>query len=152
MKIRDLKQYPASICKEEQPRSITQEVADFAMLKTMFGAKKDAKGIIGTSSSFASNSQEQLFYEFVQNAFDANADTLLFNANKDFLVVLIMVHRSLPQREVLTMTARESCTHSCQRAIRRKAMTKIQLENTDRDRNCFIHLLRTWALAAVKKN
>lgn len=88
MKIRDLKQYTASICKEEQPRSIAQEVADFAMLKTMFGAKKDAKGIIGTSSSFASNSQEQLFYEFVQNAFDANADTLLFNANKDFLVVL----------------------------------------------------------------
>ena len=44
--------------------------------------------MISDAASFASNAEEQLFYEFVQNAYDANADSLFFYANEKYLIVL----------------------------------------------------------------
>ena len=49
---------------------------------------EQVKGFIESSSSFATNAEEQLFYEFVQNAYDAKADSLYFFANEKYLVVL----------------------------------------------------------------
>ena len=49
---------------------------------------EQVKGFIEGSSSFATNAEEQLFYEFVQNAYDAKADSLYFFANEKYLVVL----------------------------------------------------------------
>ena len=43
---------------------------------------------LSDAASFASNAEEQLFYEFVQNAYDASADSLFFYANEDYLIVL----------------------------------------------------------------
>ena len=50
------------------------------------GQKVDA--LITGAASFANNAKEQLFYEFVQNAYDASADSLFFYANEEFLIVL----------------------------------------------------------------
>ena len=86
MKIRDIQQYVEAICGTSSLEHLGQN-EDELLLK-IHGAKSKVDSIIKSSSSFASNAQEQLFYEFVQNAFDANADTLLFNANEEFLVVL----------------------------------------------------------------
>lgn len=86
MKIRDLRQYVEAICGTSSLSNLGTN--DDALLIKIHGAKSKVDSIIKSSSSFASNAQEQLFYEFVQNAFDANADTLLFNANEDYLVVL----------------------------------------------------------------
>ena len=86
MKIRDLRQYVEAICGTSSLSNLGNN--DDALLIKIHGAKSKVDSIIKSSSSFASNAQEQLFYEFVQNAFDANADTLLFNANEDYLVVL----------------------------------------------------------------
>ena len=86
MKIRDLKQYIEAICGTSSLENLGTN--EDALLIKIHGAKSKVDSIIKSSSSFASNAHEQLFYEFVQNAFDANADTLLFNANEDYLVVL----------------------------------------------------------------
>ena len=86
MKIRDLKQYIEAICGTSSLENLGTN--EDALLIKIHGAKSKVDSIIKSSSSFASNANEQLFYEFVQNAFDANADTLLFNANEDYLVVL----------------------------------------------------------------
>ena len=53
-----------------------------------FQSVEQVKGFIEASSSFATNAEEQLFYEFVQNAYDAKADSLYFFANERYLVVL----------------------------------------------------------------
>ena len=86
MKIRDLKQYIEAICGTSSLENLGTN--EDALLVKIHGAKSKVDSIIKSSSSFASNAHEQLFYEFVQNAFDANADTLLFNANEEYLVVL----------------------------------------------------------------
>ena len=49
---------------------------------------EQVKGFIEGSSSFATNAEEQLFYEFVQNAYDAKADSLYFFSHEKYLVLL----------------------------------------------------------------
>lgn len=86
MRIRDLRQYVEAICGTSSLESLGQNNDELLLM--IHGAKSKVDSIIKSSASFASNAQEQLFYEFVQNAFDANADTLMFNANEDYLMIL----------------------------------------------------------------
>lgn len=58
------------------------------LLTKLFGEEPNIDAIIGSNSSFAQNAQEQLFYEFAQNAFDAEAEYLYFFANEKYLIVL----------------------------------------------------------------
>lgn len=87
MKIRDLREYTRALCKgHETIELLGTDKEEF--LKIMNGQMKTVRGLITGAASFASNAEEQLFYEFVQNAYDANADSLFFYANKDYLIVL----------------------------------------------------------------
>ena len=86
MKIRDLRQYVEAICGTSSLANLGNN--NDALLIAIHANKSKVDTIIKSSASFASNAHEQLFYEFVQNAYDANADTLLFNANEEYLVVL----------------------------------------------------------------
>ena len=61
---------------------------DEPFLYVLEGDEPDVDAIIEGNASFAQNAQEQLFYEFVQNAYDANAEDLLFYANEEYLIVL----------------------------------------------------------------
>lgn len=86
MKIRDLRRYVEAICGTSSLANLGNN--NDALLIAIHANKSKVDTIIKSSASFASNAHEQLFYEFVQNAYDANADTLLFNANEEYLVVL----------------------------------------------------------------
>ena len=57
-------------------------------LNMMSGQGQKVDALITDAASFANNAKEQLFYEFVQNAYDASADSLFFYANEEFLIVL----------------------------------------------------------------
>ena len=61
---------------------------DEPFLSKLNGEETHVDAWIEGSASFANNAQEQLFYEFVQNAFDADADSLMFYMNKDYLIIL----------------------------------------------------------------
>ena len=61
---------------------------DEPFLYVLQGDEANVNAIIEGNASFAQNAQEQLFYEFVQNAYDAKAEDLLFYANEDYLIVL----------------------------------------------------------------
>ena len=87
MKVRDLREYTRALCKgHETIELLGTDKEEF--LKIMNGQMKTVRGLITGAASFASNAEEQLFYEFVQNAYDANADSLFFFANKEYLIVL----------------------------------------------------------------
>lgn len=61
---------------------------DEPFLYVLQGDEADVSVIIEGNASFAQNAREQLFYEFVQNAYDAKSEDLLFYANEDYLIVL----------------------------------------------------------------
>ena len=87
MKIRDLRQYIRTICGDKE--TLEEIGTDFEFfLKEMNGKGQKLNALITGASSFASNAKEQLFYEFVQNAYDAKADSLFFYANEEYLIVL----------------------------------------------------------------
>lgn len=89
MTIRDLNQYIRALCGEETLNLLGTNKE--LLLQKIYGqdpSSDQVKGVIQDVASFASNAEEQLFYEFVQNAYDANADSLFFYANKNYLVVL----------------------------------------------------------------
>ena len=87
MKVRDLRQYIKAISKGKETLELVGSNQEY-FLNMMSGQGQKVDALITSAASFANNAKEQLFYEFVQNAFDANADTLLFYANEDFLIVL----------------------------------------------------------------
>ena len=87
MKVRDLRQYIKAISKGKETLELVGSNQEYC-LNMMSGQGQKVDALITSAASFANNAKEQLFYEFVQNAFDANADTLLFYANEDFLIVL----------------------------------------------------------------
>ena len=87
MKIRDLRQYIKSISKGNETLNLVGSNNEY-FLNMMSGHGQKVDALITSAASFANNAKEQLFYEFVQNAYDANADTLLFYANEKFLIVL----------------------------------------------------------------
>ena len=90
MKVRDLRQYISEITGTEYSISNLGSHREpfLVYMAGQFQNVEQVKGFIESSSSFATNAEEQLFYEFVQNAYDADADSLYFFANDKFLVVL----------------------------------------------------------------
>ena len=89
MTIRDLNQYIRALCGEETLNLLGTNKE--LLLQKIYGqdpSSDQVKGVIQDVASFASNAEEQLFYEFVQNAYDANAASLSFYANENCRVVL----------------------------------------------------------------
>lgn len=87
MKVRNLRQYIKSISKGNETLELVGLNKEY-FLNMMSGQGQKVDALITGAASFANNAKEQLFYEFVQNAYDASADTLLFYANEEFLIVL----------------------------------------------------------------
>ena len=90
MRVRDLRQYISEITgKEYSVSNLGSHREPFLVyIAGQFQSLEQVKGFIESSSSFATNAEEQLFYEFVQNAYDAKADSLYFFANEKYLIVL----------------------------------------------------------------
>lgn len=92
MKVRDLRQYISEITGKDYSDSVanlgSHREPFLEKIAGQFQSVDQVKGFIESSSSFATNAEEQLFYEFVQNAYDAKADSLFFFANEKYLVVL----------------------------------------------------------------
>ena len=90
MKVRDLRQYISEITGTDYSVSNLGSHREpfLVYIAGQYQSVEQVKGFIEGSSSFATNAEEQLFYEFVQNAYDAKADSLYFFANDKYLVVL----------------------------------------------------------------
>ena len=86
MKIRDLQTYLEGYCPTADISQLGTDKEPF--LKTIYGIGQEIDSTIRDVASFAKDSQEQLFYEFVQNAFDAKADSLCFFFDEEYLIVL----------------------------------------------------------------
>ena len=89
MNVRDLSQYITKLCGQETLHLLGSNKE--LLLQKIYGqdpSPDQVKSVISDAASFASNAEEQLFYEFVQNAYDASADSLFFYANKNYLIVL----------------------------------------------------------------
>lgn len=86
MKIRNLQEYIKQWSEVDSLHLLGTD--DEPFLSKLNGEETQIDAWIEGSASFANNAQEQLFYEFVQNAFDADADSLMFYINKDYLVIL----------------------------------------------------------------
>lgn len=88
MTIRDLSQYIKALCGKETLDLLGTNQEIFLQIMDGHGPSDQVEALISGASSFASNAEEQLFYEFVQNAYDASADSLFFYANEKYLIVL----------------------------------------------------------------
>ena len=86
MKIRDLREYVKSISGSFDIDKLGTDNEPF--FEKVYGAGRQVDKMINSVADFASNSEEQLFYEFVQNAYDAKTDSLFFFANEKYLIVL----------------------------------------------------------------
>lgn len=89
MNVRNLSQYITKLCGKESLDLLGSNKEP--LLQKIYGqdpSRDQVKTVISDAASFASNAEEQLFYEFVQNAYDANADSLFFYANEKYLIVL----------------------------------------------------------------
>lgn len=86
MKIRDIGQYLEGYCPEADRSLLGTDEEPF--LEKIYGLGQQLDSTIRDVASFAKDSEEQLFYEFVQNAFDAKADSLCFYFDNDYLIVL----------------------------------------------------------------
>ena len=84
MKIRDINQYIENILDGKNTFNELGTNKEL-LLQKIYGqdtSRDQVKAVISDAASFASNSEEQLFYEFVQNAYDAGADCWYFYANE----------------------------------------------------------------------
>lgn len=86
MKIRDIQEYLRGRCPNRNIELLGTD--DEPFLETAYAQEARVDTTIRDVASFASNSEEQLFYEFVQNAFDAHADSLCFYFDEKYLIVL----------------------------------------------------------------
>ena len=89
MNVRDLSQYITKLCGQETLHLLGSNKE--LLLQKIYGqdpSPDQVKSVISDAASFASNAEEQFFYEFVQNAYDASADSLFFYANEKYLIVL----------------------------------------------------------------
>ena len=89
MNVRDLRQYITTLCGKET-FDLLGTNKELLLIK-IYGqdpSEDQVKSVISDAASFASNAEEQLFYEFVQNAYDANADSLFFYSNEQYLIIL----------------------------------------------------------------
>lgn len=93
MNVRNISQYITKLCGKETLDLLGSNKE--LLLQKIYGqdpSRDQVKTVISDAASFASNAEEQLFYEFVQNAYDANADSLFFYANENISLCLIMVN------------------------------------------------------------
>lgn len=96
MKIRNLQEFVKDRCSNKDLKSLdllyTEERNEEPFLTAILGDEGDVDNMVEKVASFAKDPEQQVFYEFVQNAFDANADTAYFYAGtvegKDYLLVL----------------------------------------------------------------
>ena len=89
MNVRDLSEYITKLCGKNTLHLLGSNKE--LLLQKIHGedpSEDQIKSVIADAASFASNAEEQLFYEFVQNAYDASADSLFFYANENYLVVV----------------------------------------------------------------
>lgn len=86
MKVRNLRQYITTLCGGIDTIDALGTKKEY-FLKKMSGAMMTVNNLVVGAASFANNAKEQLFYEFVQNAYDASADSLFFYANEEYLIV-----------------------------------------------------------------
>ncbi|MBP3516979.1 MAG: hypothetical protein J6K31_00930 [Parabacteroides sp.] len=89
MNIRNVGQYIVKLCGQETLHLLGTNKE--LLLQKIYGqdpSRDQVKSVISDAASFASNAEEQLFYEFVQNAYDASANSLFFYANEKYLIVL----------------------------------------------------------------
>lgn len=89
MTIRDINQYIEHLCGKNTIKDLGSNKE--LLLQKIYGqdpSPDQVKAVITDAASFANNAEEQLFYEFVQNAYDAGADSLFFYANEHYLIVL----------------------------------------------------------------
>lgn len=86
MKIRNIQEYIKQWSDSESLHLLGTD--DEPFLSKLNGVETQLDAWIEGSASFANNAQEQLFYEFVQNAFDADADSLMFFMNESYLIIL----------------------------------------------------------------
>ncbi len=86
MKVRDIQKYIEGRCPTSSIAKLGTDKEPF--LETIYGQDQELDSTIRDVASFAKDSEEQLFYEFVQNAFDANADSLCFYFDEHYLIVL----------------------------------------------------------------
>ena len=96
MKIRNLQEFIQDRCPNKELNSLdllyTEDRNEEPFLSAILGDEGDVDNMVEKVASFAKDPEQQVFYEFVQNAFDANADTAYFYAGtvegKDYLLVL----------------------------------------------------------------
>lgn len=96
MKIRNLQQYVARKCHQSEEQTIQNlsliGTNDEPFFKEGNGSEKDLRILIEDYTSVANNAEQQVFYEFVQNAFDAHATQLMFFMGtveqQDYLLVM----------------------------------------------------------------
>lgn len=86
MKIRDIDAYVKSIAPEADIRLLGTDKEP--LFKAFTSYNKPLDNYVTNIASFATNVEEQLFYEFTQNAYDADAKDLMFFADEKFLIVL----------------------------------------------------------------
>ena len=93
MKIRNLQQYIHERCSRDSKDSLRLLFTDDEpFLYEILGDGGSVENMVSRCASFAKDAEQQVFYEFVQNAFDAEGDSVFFYTgtvdNQDFLLVL----------------------------------------------------------------
>jgi hypothetical protein len=88
MKIRSLKEYVKLLTSHDTTDEHSIGSPEEPLLRRFYGEDDNIDRIIASVANFASDAEEQIFYEFVQNAYDASADALLFYANEHYLLVV----------------------------------------------------------------
>ncbi|MEM1118850.1 MAG: hypothetical protein AAGJ18_00290 [Bacteroidota bacterium] len=87
MKIRDLDQYAKLISGDDQYRN-KFDTLEYSFFKELYGGTFNIESRISEISDFAANANEQIFYEFLQNANDAGASSFFVAFDEsNFLVV-----------------------------------------------------------------
>jgi hypothetical protein len=88
MKIRSLKTYIKQLTGKEPTNESEIGNTSEPFLRKIYGDDDNIEQIITGIANFATDVEEQIFYELVQNAYDAEANALLFYANEDYLFVI----------------------------------------------------------------
>lgn len=121
MNVRNISQYITKLCGKESLELLGSNKEP--LLQKIYGqdpSHDQVKAVISDAASFASNAEEQLFYEFVQNAYDANADSLFSMPTSNISLCSIMANRFIPTLTYSSLRRFEtdSYTISWQRASR----------------------------------
>ena len=82
MKIRNLQEFVKDRCSNKDLKSLdllyTEERNEEPFLTAILGDEGDVDNMVEKVASFAKDPEQQVFYEFVQNAFDAKCRHSIF--------------------------------------------------------------------------